>query len=141
MLNTLQLRSTVPERKLILKLEQHLLFHPVGRKQWCLIKKYKDMQGSDSTEEMKMDLTKNPTWNKAVHMQLQREGKVCVEKAVIRAKFNVLETPALLPSLASHIESRRQLERDYEMKKYIYVEGHKHNQVYRIIFLKAGFSI
>lgn len=37
------------------------------------------------TEEMKMDLTKNPKWNKAVQGKLQREGKVCVEKAMLRA--------------------------------------------------------
>ena len=34
---------------------------------------------------MKMDLTKNPKWNKVAQVKLQWEGKACVEKAVIRA--------------------------------------------------------
>lgn len=64
-----------------------------------------------------MDLTKNTNWNKAVQMKLQREGNACVEKATIRAKLHVLETPTLPLTLASHIESSRQLKRDHKIKK------------------------
>lgn len=49
-----------------------------------------------------MDLTKNPEWNKDVQGKLPREGKVCVEKAVLRAATQASNfmflTLLLLPS-------------------------------------------
>lgn len=53
------------------------------------------MQDLIGIEEMKMDLTKNPEWNKVVLLTLGRVGEICVERICaqlpLSLRFHALE--------------------------------------------------